>query len=160
MQILQDGQRLSKWNVLYIVSRYLQVFIRTSLILTSHTSIHDGDILDSMASQRVPQGSTPRNYFPVRWRVIGGGVLVGSASTNPEDVTEQALDDEQDDEQLHLAACSAFPSSTPRPIEQAKIKQAKPNFTSTRKRSNSFPTQPTASFISKKHVRKPLITLP
>ena len=132
LQILLDGERMSQRKFMYFVSLKNIIIIITNCVhfMSSLPSIHDDELRHQIPSpvkeSNLKEENCRKNYFPVPWRVIGGGVRVG--------ITEK------EDSNLYSTA------NTSRPVNHPASKLEK-NDTPTktlasRKRSNSNPPTP------------------
>lgn len=115
------------------------------IIFNANCSLHDEQISgsQSLAAQRlaatratVAKEEARKNFVPIPWRVIGGGVLIGMKKDDPLDEKSSDLD--------HPYSSPALPSNKPK---LAPLKMI------SRQRSNSIPPTPSISQVKVEHVR-------
>lgn len=114
------------------------------IIFNANCSLHDEQISgsQSLAAQRVAvtrstvaKEEARKNFVPIPWRVIGGGVLIGMKKDDPSD--EKSSDPD------HPYSSHMLPSK-PAPLKLKMI---------SRQRSNSIPPTPSISQVKVEHVR-------
>jgi hypothetical protein len=115
-------------------------------IFNANCSLHDEQISgsQSLAAQRlaasratVAKEEARKNFVPIPWRVIGGGVLIGMKKDGPSD--EKSSDPD------HPYSSHTLLSNKPK---LAPLKMI------SRQRSNSIPPTPSIAQVKVEHVRR------
>ena len=101
-----------------------------------------------------PRLASPKdNYFPISWRVIGGGVLIGGAKR--EDGRPQSTESDGDSI-LSLPDSLKDDSEKPSAVAPNSAVESAPKLKIiTRRRSNSIPPTPRSSQVNVGNVRFP-----
>lgn len=86
-----------------------------------------------------PKSKSPKeNFFPISWRVIGGGVVVGTAKDSAHPRNSEDIPSIPDSPAL----CADLPPPEVTPTTVPLLQTSPP-----RKRSNSIPTTPSSSHV-------------